>query len=99
MKAVGQQIYVALQKHCQRWGPNIMAEPEKAVVSYPPRDRVVITENDLEINFCLIKEVALGCYEQVLHCPDSSGKEIPNLSEFEARVINSWFQLPRVTLF
>ena len=54
-----------------------MADPEKVVVSYPPRDRVVITENDLEINFCLIKEAALGCYEQVLHCPDLLAKRFP----------------------
>ena len=74
-----------------------MADPEKAVVRFPPRDRVVITENDLETNFGLIKEVALGCFEQVLHRSNpSDAKEIPNLSEFEARV-PTWVQIPRVT--
>eukprot|EP00435_Cladocopium_sp_Y103_P052313 s1851_g16.t1 len=59
-----------------------MADPEKAVVKFPPRDRLIITENDLETNSGLIKEVTLACFEQVLQLPDpSDGKEIPNLSE------------------
>ena len=62
-----------------------MSSSERAVVKFTERVRPIIVEQDLEINFLLLKEATLSCFEQMLKHADLSGsKEIPVLAEFEA---------------
>ena len=54
-------------------------------MKYTDRVRPIIVEQDLEVNFSLLKEATLSCFEQMLkHADLSTSKEIPVLAEFEA---------------
>lgn len=81
--------------HSQRWGSTIMASPEKQLVNFPDRDRPVVTENDLETNYELLKELTFACFEHSLK--GTSKHEIPVLADFEAGYINTFFTLRYLT--
>ena len=84
-KACAHQLYEALRKYTEKHGPGIMSSSERAVVKYTDRVRPIIVEQDLEVNFPLLKEATLSCFEQMLkHADLSTSKEIPVLAEFEA---------------
>lgn len=63
----------------------IMQSEDRELVCFPERDRPVLTEQDLESNFELVRDVAYTCFE--LHLELGSIHEIPILAEFEA----GWF--------
>lgn len=68
--------------YCATRGPAILASDGRELVSFPERERPIITEQDLETNFELIREIACICFE--LHLKPGSTHEIPILAEFEA---------------
>lgn len=86
-KACAQHLYKSLKGYTEKYGPSIMANPDRNLTNFAERDRQVITENDLEQNFSLLKTLAASCFEYTLHHVGHVRgvvKEIPNLAEFEA---------------
>ncbi len=62
-----------------------MKSPDREMVTFPERERCVVNEGDLEINFPLVKEATLACFENALkHATNINHKEIPVLADFEA---------------
>jgi len=65
-----------------------MKSPDRVLVTWSDRDRPVVLEADLEINFQLCKEAIMTCCETAFGI---DGKEIPNLADFEAGSISLIF--------
>ena len=59
-----------------------MQSVDKDIADYPPRDRPVITESDLESNYELLKETVYACFENSMK--PGVQHEIPVLADFEA---------------
>ena len=87
-QACGQHLFAAMKTYAQTWCTRIMESPERELVIFSERARAVVDEKDLEANFFLVKEATLACFEYALQQPLGDTKEIPNLSEFEARLGN-----------
>lgn len=60
----------------------IMSTPDRQLVQFEERLRAIITENDLAVNFSLVKDMCYVCFE--LYLQDDATHEIPILAEFEA---------------
>ena len=61
-----------------------MQTDSRALVELSERERPIVLESDLELNFPLCKEVCIACMEKSLELPSTDMKEIPYLSDFEA---------------
>lgn len=84
VSATGLRLFHAFRQYAQRWGPMIMKSPDRVLVTWSDRDRPVVLEADLEINFQLCKEAIMTCCETAFGI---DGKEIPNLADFEAALL------------
>ena len=80
-KAVGLKLHHGLMVATSKRGPSIMKSEDREIVQFQERDRQVINENDLEVNFDLVKEAIYGSLEGSLAL--GSKHEIPFLADFE----------------
>lgn len=84
-EATGLHLFESLKRHCERYGPSIMNNESRALLSWPERERPIVLETDLEENFQICKEMIIACMEKTLEYDlDDEVKGVPNLAEFEA---------------